>query len=79
MMMYHQTKFGCQEINSSEKKKSYFDHMSPSCDLDLEDSKHFFLSFCLTLWLMMLHHHSKFGNKMFCDSNVSSGETFTDN
>ena len=22
----------------------------------------------MTLWLMMLHHHTKFGNKMFCNS-----------
>ena len=40
--------------------------MSPCCDLDLEDSKQF--SFCMTLWLTMLHHHTKFDNKMFCSS-----------
>ena len=22
----------------------------------------------MTLWLMMLHHHTKFGNKIFCGS-----------
>ena len=24
--------------------------------------------FCMTLWLIMLHKHTKFGNKMFCGS-----------
>ena len=24
--------------------------------------------FCTTLWLMMLHYHTRFGNKMFCGS-----------
>ena len=38
--------------------------MSPRCDLDLEDKK----KIRTTLWLMTLHHHTKFGNKMFCDS-----------
>ena len=40
MMMYHQTKFGCQGINNSENtvETSYYDHMSPPCDLALEDS-----------------------------------------
>ena len=43
MMIYHQIKFACQEINSSEDiVESYFDHMSPCCDLDLEDSKQLF-------------------------------------
>ena len=47
MMMYYQTKFGCHGINSSENtvERVIFDHMSPRCDLDLEDSdnnyKHF--------------------------------------
>ena len=41
--MYHQTKFGCQGFNSSEDiVESCFDHMSPCCDLDLEDSKPIF-------------------------------------
>ena len=40
-MMYHQTKFGCQGVNSSEtivERESHFHHMSPPCDLALEDS-----------------------------------------
>ena len=47
-------------------RKSYFDHMSPCCDLDLENRNQFF--FHMTLWLIMLHHHTKFGNKTFCSS-----------
>ena len=47
-------------------RKSQFDHMSLSCDLSLEDSKQSFPH--MTLWLMMLHYYTKFGNKMFCSS-----------
>ena len=39
--------------------------MSPHCDLDLVHSK---LFFCMTLCLKVLHHHTKFGNKVFCGS-----------
>ena len=51
--------------------------MNPRCDLDLEDSKktptttkktNQTKNLRMTLWVMMLHHHTKFGNKMFCDS-----------
>ena len=43
--------------------------MSSRCDLDLEDleKKKFFPQ---TLRLMMLHHHTKFGDKMFSDSEI---------
>ena len=40
--------------------------MIPCCVLDLEHSKQFF--FRVTLWLIMLHHRTKFGNNMFCGS-----------
>ena len=40
--------------------------MSPRCDLDLEDSKQFLLR--VTLWLILQHHRTKFGNKTFCGS-----------
>ena len=40
--------------------------MNPRCDLDLEDSKQFL--FRVTLWLILQHHHAKFGDKMFCGS-----------
>ena len=45
--------------------------MNPHCDLDLEDSNNNNTKFRTTLWLMMLHHHTKFGNKMFCGSQNS--------
>ena len=35
--------------------------MSPCCDFGLENSKHIFLH---ALQLMMMHHNTKFGNKM---------------
>ena len=42
----HNSKYWCSEAKRSavqkiyrEKKLSYFDHMSPCCDLDLENSK----------------------------------------
>ena len=35
------------------------------CDLTLKTAKQ---SFCTTLWLMVMHRHTKFGNKRFCDS-----------
>ena len=42
--------------------------MNPCCDLDLEDSKQFFVCF----WHGTLAHDAasqyKFGNKMFCGS-----------
>ena len=40
--------------------------MTPHCGLDLEGKKTTTKN--LGSWLMMLHHHTKFGNKMFCDS-----------
>ena len=50
--------------------------MSPRCDLDLEDSKQFL--FRVTLWLILQHHHTKFGNKMFCGSEDNTGQIFID-
>ena len=68
MMMHHQNTFGSQGLNGSEDiaEKVIFCCMSPCCDLDLEDSKLFFPH--MTLWFMMLHHHTMFGHKMFCGS-----------
>ena len=42
--------------------------MSPRCDLDLKGSNNNKRNFGMTLWLMMLHHNTTFGNKMFRDS-----------
>lgn len=35
------------------------------CDLTLKTAKQ---SFCTTFWRMVVHRHTKFGNKWFCDS-----------
>ena len=51
--------------------------MSPRCDLYLEDSKQFL--FRVTLWLILQHHHTMFGNKMFCGLEDSIRTIFTDN
>ena len=49
--------------------------MVPCFDLDLGYSKLFFS--CMALWHMILHHHTKFDNKMFCSSeNIT--QTFSD-
>ena len=50
--------------------------MSPCCDLDLEDRKQFL--FCVTLWLILQHHYTKFYTKMFCGSEDNIGQIFTD-
>ena len=44
-MMYHQIQFGCKKISSSVDIVEIVisDHMSPHCDLELEDSKPDFL------------------------------------
>ena len=45
MMLYYKTKFGCKLTSSLEdivKKKLYFDHVSPCCDLDNEDTEPIF-------------------------------------
>ena len=65
--MYYQTKFCSKRISNLEdtgKKLSYFDHKSPCCDLVLENSKLLFF-FCMTLQLIMMHHNTEFGDKMF--------------
>ena len=53
--------------------------MSPHCDLDPEHSKTITLYQCVTLWLMMMHHHTKFGYKSLnCSYKIiSHGQTFT--
>ena len=64
-MTYHQTKLVCKRINSSGNTEDTvtFNHMSPHCNLDLEDSKD--VSFQLTLQFMMMHHDTKFGYERF--------------
>ena len=43
-MMYHPIKFGCKKISSSVDmvETVIFDHISPNCGLDLENSKPIF-------------------------------------
>ena len=78
MMMYHPIKFGCKKLGSSADlvETVIFDQMSPNCEPELEDSKPLFLhdklnlktanqSSCMPLWPIMLHHHTKFGYRMF--------------
>ena len=57
-------------------RKSYFDYISPRCDLDIEHNEPIFLHD--TLWLMRLHYHNRFGNKIFCGSDNTVGTVFTD-
>ena len=60
--MYNQMKFGSQRIKALkiQQKLSYSDYMSLCCDTDLIVAKQ---SFCKTLWLMMMHHHTRLGYK----------------
>ena len=46
-------------------RKSYFCYVILHCDLDLEDIKSIFSK---DTWLMMMHHHTKFGGKRFSSS-----------
>ena len=68
MMLYYQTKPGCKRTNSLEDTTEIviFWLQKPHCDLDIEHSNFFFMS----LWLMTLHNHTRFGNKIFCGSEV---------
>ena len=62
-----------------QETESYFDLMSPRCNLGLKMSNTFL--FHTTLWLMMLHHYIKYSNKMSCGSDgiiQINNETFTD-
>ena len=59
MMIHRNIKFGCKRISSFEDIVEAIFRLYEPCDLDLDDSKT--SSFCLTLWLMMINHHTKFG------------------
>ena len=65
MMIYHQTKFGCQGIYSSEDivDRLILWSYQPLLWPWPWWQKTFF--FHMTLWLMMLYHHTKVDNKMF--------------
>ena len=68
MIMYHRTKFGSQGINSSENivERLIFWPYEPS--LWPWSWRKQTIFFRMTLWLMILHHYSKFDNKIFCGS-----------
>ena len=65
MMMYHPIKFGCKKISSSADmvETVIFDQMS------LKTANQ---SSCMTLWPMMLHHHTKFGYRRSAAEEISS-------
>ena len=61
--MYH------QQFRRCISKRSYSNYVHPCCDLDLADSKLF--SCMMTLQLIRIYHHTKFGYK----SSKGSGDT----
>ena len=62
VMMYHQTNLGCKSFSISE------DLVEMIVALTLNIAKWYF---CLILWLMMMHHHTKFDW-----SEILSGQAF---
>ena len=56
MMLYYQTKFGCKLTNSLE---DITEIVALTVTLTLNTVNQFF---CMTLWLMMLHNHTRSGN-----------------
>ena len=68
MIMYHQTKFGCQGSNCSENivQSHTLTITALAVTLTLKiatTEKQQQQNFSRSLWLMMLHHHTKFNKK----------------
>ena len=66
-IIYYQTKFDSKRISNSENIVETvtfwsYEPLLSYCDLDLESSKPIFVH---DIWLMMMHHNTKFGNKLF--------------
>ena len=63
-MMYQQTKFCCKRISSSDNilKSHILIILSLTVILSLKTANH---SFWKTIWLIMMHYHTKFGRKNF--------------
>ena len=63
-MLYHPIKCGNKNISSSVEMAEtvILDYVSHHCDPELKTVNQ---SSCMTLWPMMLHHHSKFGYGRF--------------
>ena len=66
--IYHQTNFGCQRISSSEDIVERVRFWSDEPSLWPWPWRQQTICLCKTLWLIMLHHHTKSGNKMYCGS-----------
>ena len=64
VMMYHQTNLGCKSFSISE------DLVEMIVALTLNTAKWYL---CMILWLMMMHHHTKFDW-----SDILSRQTFTE-
>ena len=54
------------------------DYTSHYCDLHLELLKITHHSFCMSLWPMMMYHHTKFGYERFSSSGILTAQTFND-
>ena len=67
MMMYHQTRFSCKRISSSDNilKSHILIMWSFTVTLTLKTANK---SFWRTILLMMMLHHTKFGSKRFSSS-----------
>ena len=63
-MMCQQTKFTCKRINSSDNilQRHILIILSVTVTLTLKTANQ---SFWKTMWLIMIHHHIKFGSKRF--------------
>ena len=67
MIMYYQTMFGCKRISSSEGYSRNCHiliiwALAVTLTLTLKIAN---WSFCMTLWLMIMHNNTKFGNQLF--------------
>ena len=67
MMMYHQTKFSCKKISSSDNKfRSYILIITPlTVTLTLNTTIQLFHK---TLWFMIMYYQTKFGSKRISNS-----------
>ena len=64
MTMCHQNKFSCKRISSSDNilKRHSLIIIFVTVTLTLKTANQ---SFCETIWLIMMHHYTKFGSKKF--------------
>ena len=63
MMVHLQIRFGSKKISSSaDMVRSHLIKLALKVTLNLKTANQ---SSCMTLWPMMLHHHTKFGYRRF--------------